>query len=73
MFNPLFIEDTVGEAPASMAELTTGDWIALRRLAGRQSLTDAQVERLLMLGLAERTHDGLICSDHGQRTLKTRP
>ena len=73
MFNPLFIEDAIGETPTSSAELTTGDWIALRRLASAQSLTDRQVERLLVLGLAERVGHGLICSDHGRRTLQTRP
>ena len=73
MWNPLFVEDAIGDTPQNCAELTTGDWIALRRLAGTQSLTDGQVERLLVLGLAERSGDGLVCSDHGLRTLKTRP
>lgn len=72
MFNPLFIEDAI-DAPASTAELTTGDWIALRRLASAQSLTDTQVERLLVLGLAEQSHRGIVCSERGRETLKTRP
>lgn len=73
MFNPLFIEDAIGETPANSADLTTGDWIALRRLATGQSLTDRQVERLLVLGLAEQAGHGLSCSAHGRRTLQTRP
>ena len=77
MFNPLFIEETFGDAPrdrqAGLTELTTGDWIALRRCAAAQSLTDGQVERLLVLGLAEQSNRGLVCSEHGRRTLQTRP
>ena len=73
MYNPLFIEDAVGDSPTSSADLTTGDWIALRRLASSQSLTDIQVARLLTLGLAERTLDGLVCSKRGQTTLQSRP
>ena len=65
MFNPMFIEDE--------AHLSMGDWIALRRLVEMQSLTDAQVERLVQLGLAERTLKGVVCSREGRETLQTRP
>jgi len=72
MFNPMFIEDDmVGESRA--AELSTGDWIALRRLAQAQSLTDAQTQRLVNLGFAERTIDGLACTGRGRETLQSRP
>lgn len=50
-----------------------GDWIALRRLVEMQALTDAQVNRLIGLGLAERTPTGVICSSEGRNTLQARP
>ena len=73
MYNPLFLDDAMGDVPTSSAELTTGDWIALRRLAGAQSLTEAQLARLLELGLAEESHDGFVCSMRGRQTLQSRP
>ena len=73
MYNPLFLEDALGDAPASSAELTTGDWIALRRLAGSQSLTDGQLARLLELGLAEESADGFACTFLGRQMLQSRP
>ena len=72
MFNPMFNEDDmVGTARG--AQLSTGDWIALRRLAQSQSLTDSQATRLMSLGLAEKTFEGLICSQRGRETLQSRP
>ena len=73
MWNPMFLEDDMVGASRSAEQLTTGDWIALRRLAASQSLTDQQVERLTLLGLAERTFDGLTCSRRGRDTLQSRP
>ena len=73
MYNPLFLEDNVVAAPGGAGELTTGDWIALRRLAAMQSLTDDQVQRLMRLGLAIKTLAGLACSERGRQTLQSRP
>ena len=72
MFNPMFIEDDMVGA-SHQASLSTGDWIALRRLAHAQSLTDTQVERLVHLGLAQQTTDGIVCTNRGLETLQTRP
>ena len=72
MWNPMFIEDDM-EGASRDAELSTGDWIALRRLAQSQSLTDSQTTRLMNLGLAEKTFEGLVCSQRGKQTLQTRP
>ena len=73
MFNPMFLEDDMVGACRSVEQLTTGDWIALRRLAAEQSLTDQQVSRLVLLGFAEKTPDGLACSRRGRETLQSRP
>ena len=73
MFNPMFLEDDMVGACRSLEQLTTGDWIALRRLASLQTLTDQQVSRLVLLGLAEQTLDGLACSRRGRDTLQSRP
>ena len=64
--------DTVAYANAPVS-LNTGDWIALRRLGLSQSLTAEQVSRLLKLGLAQPTSNGVMCSDLGRSTLKSRP
>jgi len=72
MWNPLFVEDDMVGASRD-AQLSTGDWIALRRLAHMQSLTDSQIERLVHLGLAEKTLEGFACTTRGRETLQTRP
>lgn len=64
--------DTVSYADTPVS-LTTADWIALRRLGLSQSLTEAQVARLLKLGLALPTPNGVICSELGRATLQSRP
>lgn len=72
MWNPMFVEDDMVGGSGG-AQLSTGDWIALRRLAAGQSLTQPQTERLVSLGLAERTFDGIGCTRRGRETLQTRP
>ena len=72
MFNPMFIEDDMMGASRDVA-LSTGDWIALRRLAMAQSLTEPQADRLVRLGLAVKTLEGVACSQRGRETLQSRP
>ena len=64
--------DTVSYADTPVC-LNTGDWIALRRLGLSQSLSEEQVARLLKLGLAQPTSNGVICSELGRATLQSRP
>ena len=72
MWNPMFVEDDmVGQAHG--AQLSTSDWIALRRAAQLQSLTDSQADRLTRLGLVEKTLDGVVCTRRGMETLQSRP
>jgi hypothetical protein len=72
MFNPMFNEDDMVGASKD-ANLSTGDWIALRRLAQLQSLTESQVDRLVRLGLAYKSLDGAMCTRQGLETLQSRP
>lgn len=72
MWSNAMDNDTVCYADTAVS-LSTGDWIALRRLGQSQSLTAEQVARLLKLGLAEPISDGVMCSELGRSTLQSRP
>ena len=72
MWSNAMDNDTVCYADTPVS-LSTGDWIALRRLGLSQSLTEEQVARLLKLGLAQPTANGVMCSELGRATLASRP
>ena len=72
MWSNAMDNDTVCYANTSLS-LSTADWIALRRLGLSQTLMEAQVKRLLELGLAQPTSSGVTCSELGPSTLASRP